>query len=207
MNRFAGAKAGTLLLGAVALLTFALGAHAGVAVGSAAPDFTLTDTAGETHRLADFAGKVVVLEWINHDCPFVKKHYGAGNMQALQKKYTAEGVVWLSVNSSAPGKQGHCTPEKADELSAKHGAAPTALLLDEDGKVGKAFGARTTPHMYVIDAEGVLVYNGAIDNRPTADPKDIPGATNYVAAALDAVLAGGTPEVATSKPYGCSVKY
>jgi hypothetical protein len=148
-----------------------------------------------------------VLEWLNHDCPFVRKHYSSGNMQSLQKKYTELGVVWLSINSSAPGKQGHCTPEKANELTTKHEAAPTAVLLDADGTVGRLYGARTTPHMYVIDAKGTLVYNGAIDDKPSTSTKDVAGAKNHVAAALDAVLAGRSPEVKTSKPYGCSVKY
>jgi peroxiredoxin len=182
-------------------------ASAAVEIDEPAPEFTLKDSNGATHSLSDFAGKVVVLEWLNHDCPFVRKHYSSGNMQSLQKKYTERGVVWLSINSSAPGKQGHCTPEKANELTAKHEAAPTAVLLDADGTVGRLYGARTTPHMYVIDAKGTLVYNGAIDDKPSTNTKDVAGAKNYVAAAIDAVLAGRSPEVRTSKPYGCSVKY
>jgi alkyl hydroperoxide reductase subunit AhpC len=182
-------------------------ATAAVQVNQDAPDFTLPGADGATHSLSDFRGKVVVLEWLNHDCPFVRKHYGSGNMQALQKRYTGEGVVWLSINSSAPGKQGHSTPAEAAELTAETGAAPTAVLLDPDGEVGKTYGARTTPHMFVIDPEGKLVYNGAIDDKPTTDQADVEGADNYVVAALAAVMNGETPEVQTTKPYGCSVKY
>lgn len=198
------------LLLPLALLTVTCAAGPALAspeIGQEAPAFTLPAADGETHSLADFRGQVVVLEWVNHDCPFVKKHYGSGNMQALQEKYTGEGVVWLSVNSSAPGKQGHVTPEQALELTAEKNAAPTAVLLDPEGDVGQSYGARTTPHMYVIDEDGVLVYMGAIDDRPTTDLDDVEGATNYVTAALDAVLAGGTPETQVTKPYGCSVKY
>jgi peroxiredoxin len=182
-------------------------ARANVEINKPAPDFSLPAASGKTHSLAEFEGKVVVLEWTNPDCPFVKKHYGSDNMQALQRKYTAQGVVWLSINSSAPGKQGHCTPEKAAKLTIETEAAPTAVLLDSDGMVGKLYGARTTPHMFVIDGKGDLVYNGAIDDKPTADSADVKGAKNLVAAALDAVLAGKMPEVQATQPYGCSVKY
>lgn len=196
----------TLLL-SLAVLLLAAPALATPEIGQPAPAFTLPAADGETHGLEDFRGQVVVLEWVNHDCPFVKKHYGSGNMQALQEKYTGEGVAWLSVNSSAPGKQGHVTPEQAREQVDEKNAAPTAVLLDPEGDVGQAYGARTTPHMYVIDEDGVLLYMGAIDDRPTTDLDDVEGATNYVTAALDAVLAGGTPETQVTKPYGCSVKY
>jgi peroxiredoxin len=199
------------------LLTFALAATvaaflpvtatAAVQVNQAAPDFTLPAADGATHSLSEFRGKVVVLEWLNHDCPFVQKHYGSGNMQALQKRYTGEDVVWLSVNSSAPGKQGHSSAAQATELSKENGAAPTAVLLDPDGEVGKMYGARTTPHMYIVDPEGKLVYNGAIDDKPTTDQADVEGAENYVVAALAEVMDGKQPEVQTTKPYGCSVKY
>lgn len=176
-------------------------------VGQAAPAFTLTDTNGEQHSLADLKGKYVVLEWINHDCPFVKKHYGSGNMQKLQKKYTEKGVVWLSINSSAPGKQGNFPPEKANELTKEKNASPTAVLLDPDGTVGKEYGAKTTPHMYVIDPQGMLIYAGGIDDKPSTEASDIPTARNHVDQALTEALAGKPITVASSTPYGCSVKY
>ena len=194
-----------ILIAALAL--GAAQAWAQAAVGAAAPGFTLTDTKGAAHALADFAGKPVVLEWTNPDCPFVKKHYGAKNMQALQAKYVAQGAVWLSVCSSAPGKQGHYPADEWNRILAEQGSAATALLLDPDGQVGLAYGAKTTPHLFVIDAAGTLVYDGAIDDQPSTDSADIPGARAYVVEALDAVLAGAPVPVAQTKPYGCSVKY
>lgn len=194
-----------ILIAALAL--GAVQAWAQAAVGAPAPSFTLTDTKGATHALADFAGKPVVLEWTNPECPFVKKHYGAKNMQALQAKYVAQGAVWLSVCSSAPGKQGHYPADEWNRILAEQGSAATALLLDPDGQVGLAYGAKTTPHLFVIDAAGTLVYDGAIDDNPSTDSADIPGARVYVAEALDAVLAGAPVPVAQTKPYGCSVKY
>jgi peroxiredoxin len=194
-----------ILIAALAL--GAAQAWAQAAVGAAAPGFTLTDTKGAAHALADFAGKPVVLEWTNPDCPFVKKHYGAKNMQALQAKYVAQGAVWLSVCSSAPGKQGHYPADEWNRILAEQGSAATALLLDPDGQVGRAYGAKTTPHLFVIDAAGTLVYDGAIDDQPSTDSADIPGARAYVVEALDAVLAGAPVPVAQTKPYGCSVKY
>ena len=194
-----------ILIAALAL--GAVQAWAQAAVGAPAPSFTLTDTKGAAHALADFAGKPVVLEWTNPDCPFVKKHYGAKNMQALQAKYVAQGAVWLSVCSSAPGKQGHYPADEWNRILAEQGSAATALLLDPDGQVGLAYGAKTTPHLFVIDAAGTLVYDGAIDDNPSTDSADIPGARAYVAEALDAVLAGAPVPVAQTKPYGCSVKY
>lgn len=176
-------------------------------VGKSAPDFTLTDTHGKKHSLSDYKGKFVVLEWINHDCPFVGKHYGSGNMQKLQKKYTKKGVIWLSINSSAPGKQGHCSPEKANKLTKEKDAAPTAVLLDPDGKVGKLYGAKTTPHMFIINPEGILIYNGAIDDKPSTNVADIAKAKNYVQTALDEALAGKKVTIRATQPYGCSVKY
>lgn len=176
-------------------------------VGQPAPAFTLTDTQGKSHNLADFKGKTVVLEWINHECPFVVKHYSGGAMQALQKDATGKGVVWLSVCSSAPGKQGHMSPEAWNKATADKGAAPTAVLLDEDGKVGKAYQAKTTPHMFVINPEGVLVYAGAIDSIKSTKAEDVPKATNHVKAALDEVLAGKPVTTASTEAYGCSVKY
>ena len=176
-------------------------------VGQTAPAFTLTDTSGKKHSLSDFSGKTVVLEWVNHECPFVKKHYGSGNMQALQREATGKGVVWLSVNSSAPGKQGHLDAKLGAAAIAEKKSASTALLLDSEGTVGKLYGAKTTPHMYVIDAKGTLVYAGAIDDKPSTDPADVTGAKNYVRAALDEVLAGKPVTTATTQSYGCSVKY
>ncbi|HXJ35179.1 MAG TPA: thioredoxin family protein [Candidatus Eisenbacteria bacterium] len=176
-------------------------------VGEPAPDFAVVDTKGATRHLSDFKGKVVVLEWHNQGCPFVKKHYGSGNMQRLQKEITAQGGVWLTVISSAPGKQGFVTPAEEDAYLAAENAVPTAVLLDGDGKVGRLYGAKTTPHMYLVDAKGVLVYAGAIDDRPSADASDVDGAKNYVLAAYQETTAGKPVTVATTAPYGCSVKY
>lgn len=175
--------------------------------GTAAPDFTAVDSNGVTHSLSDFQGKTVVLEWTNEGCPYVKKHYGAGNMQKLQAEAAANDVVWLSIISSAPGKQGHVDGAGANAIVAKYDAKPTAVLLDESGDVGRLYAARTTPHMYVINPAGDLVYQGAIDSNRSANPDTIPGATNYVTAALSAVAAGTVPAQAETQPYGCSVKY
>lgn len=177
------------------------------AIGKAAPTFTATDSNGKSHDLASFKGKYVVLEWLNHGCPYVKKHYNAKNMQTLQKAYTDKGVVWLSIISSAEGKQGYSTPAEANEAVAKHGASPTAVLLDPKGDIGRLYGAKTTPHMFVINPAGEVIYKGAIDSESSTDPADIAGATNYVTAALDAAMAGKPVATAQSKPYGCSVKY
>jgi peroxiredoxin len=182
-------------------------ASAEAVVGQPAPAFTLADSHGKSHSLASFAGKVVVLEWWNPECPFVQKHYGSGNMPKLQKEWTAKGVVWLTVNYSAPGKQGHVDGAKANALMKEKGGAQTAVLLDHDGKVGKAYGAKTTPHMYVIDAKGTLVYAGGIDDKPSTDQADIATARNHVAAALGEVTAGKAVTTATAQPYGCGVKY
>lgn len=176
-------------------------------VGEPAPDFTLTDISGQTRSLSEFTGQFVVLEWFNHDCPFVRKHYGSGNTQRLQQAYTDKGVVWLSINSSAPGKQGSLTPHQAAQLTQEKQAVPTAVFLDERGEVGRLYGAKTTPHLFVINPAGVLIYAGAMDDRPSTDPADVDGAHNYVAAALDAALAGQPVAVAATQPYGCSVKY
>lgn len=201
-------KRNLLILIALALaLGAAAGAFGQVAIGSPAPNFNLTDTQGATHNLADFAGKVVVLEWTNPDCPFVKKHYGAQNMQALQAQYKAQGIVWLAVCSSAPGKQGYYSAEEWNRILADQGSAATALLLDPDGKVGLAYGAKTTPHLFVIAADGTLVYDGAIDDKPSTNADDITGARNFVAESLDAMLAGEPVATAKTTPYGCSVKY
>src|SRR6202022_1087452 len=176
-------------------------------VGSAAPDFSLTDAKGQTHSLSQYKGKYVVLEWFNPECPFVKKHYGPGNMQKLQEDATGKGVVWLSVDSSAPGKEGNLTPDQAEKKLSEWKAKQTALLLDPDGKVGQAYGAKNTPHMFVINPEGKIVYEGAIDSKATPNPGDIPSSTNYVKVALDESLAGKSVSTAQAKPYGCSVKY
>lgn len=180
---------------------------AAAVVGKAAPSFTLMDMNGQRVRLDAFKGKYVVLEWVNFQCPFVGKHYGSGNMQALQKKYTEKGVVWLSICSSAPGKQGFVTGPEAKELVQHREAVPTRFLLDPKGTVGKAYGAKTTPHLFVIDPKGRVLYNGAIDDRPSTKREDIEGATNYLTAALESAMAGQKIEVAATQPYGCSVKY
>ena len=176
-------------------------------VGQPAPAFTLKDVDGKERSLAEFAGKTVVLEWTNDGCPFVQKHYGSGNLQKLQQRWTDKGVVWLIVNSSSQGKQGHVDAAGAKKLMAEHRMKPTTYLLDHDGKAGKAYGATATPHMYVIDAKGILAYQGAIDDKPTADPADIATAKNYVEAALTEVLAGKPVTTAATRAYGCSVKY
>ena len=185
-----------------------VGEVASAELGATAPDFVLTDTQGTTHRLSDFRGNLVVLEWVNHGCPFVKKHYdGSDNMQSLQQRYTDEGVVWLSICSSAPGKQGHMDDDGWNASVEERGSNQSAVLIDETGLVGKAYGARTTPHMYVIDADGELVYMGALDSNGSPDPATIDGAQNYVAETLDSLLAGNEVEPFSTKPYGCGVKY
>lgn len=196
--RLAGIAAG-LLIAATAL--------AGPTVGQPAPAFTAVDSHGKTVSLADFKGRPVVLEWSNDGCPFVQKHYKSGNMQALQKAYTARNVAWLTVLSSAPGKQGHVDGAGADRLSSERGAAPTAVLLDTSGALGKRYDAKTTPHLFVIDGNGVLAYAGAIDSIPSADAEDVAKATPYLQQALDAVLAGKPVAQPATPPYGCSIKY
>jgi peroxiredoxin len=184
-----------------------LSAFAAVEPGEVAPDFTLTDSKGTSHKLSDFRGKLVVLEWLNHECPFVKKHYSGGNMQKLQQEYTAKGVVWLSIISSAPGKQGHRTGPQAEADTKDKNAAPTAVLLDPSGEVGKKYDAKTTPEMFVLDKEGKILYAGAIDSIKSTDSADIAKAENHVRQALDAALAGQPVPTPKTKPYGCSVKY
>lgn len=205
ITRFDGLKTP---LGAVAL-TVALTqpAWAAAQVGKPAPNFTGTDSNGKAVKLSDFKGKVVVLEWTNHDCPFVRKHYDTSNMQKLQQQATSKGVIWLSVISSAPGKQGAVSPAKANELTTSRKASPTAVILDPKGTIGQLYGARTTPHIYIIDKQGILQYNGALDSIPSADKADVPKATNYVSSALTNILAGRPANPATTTPYGCSVKY
>ena len=190
------------------LLALSAGAAlGGVEVGQQAPDFNLPDTNGKTHQLSEYKGKYVVLEWYNPDCPFVRKHYGSGNMQSLQKEFTAKGVVWLSVDSSAPGQEGNYPAAKLNEIASSQGAARTALLLDPDGRVGHEYGAKTTPDMYIINPEGKLIYEGAIDNKASTVVADLKIATNYVKVALDSSMAGKGVSQTVTRPYGCSVKY
>ncbi|MFN3369937.1 MAG: thioredoxin family protein [Sphingomonadaceae bacterium] len=190
-----------------AALALAAPLLANATVGQPAPVFTATDSQGRTHNLSDFRGKTVVLEWTNADCPFVQKFYSGGDMQKLQAEARQQGVVWLTINSGAPGKQGHVTPAQANAKMKAQGFNSTAYLPDPDGTIGRAYGARTTPHMFVIDPRGTLVYAGGIDNVPTANPADIGKAQNYVRAALADLAAGREIATPTSRPYGCSVKY
>jgi peroxiredoxin len=190
-----------LLLGSVSA------GNAAAIVGKQAPPIELKDSNGKTVRLDAYKGKFVVLEWVNFQCPFVGKHYGSGNMQKLQKEYTEKGVVWLSVCSSAQGKQGYVTGKEANQLIGEKGAAPSRFLLDPKGVVGKEYGAKTTPHMFVIDPKGVVVYNGAIDDTPSTDKADIATAKNYLVAALGSAMSGKKVDPAVTQPYGCSVKY
>jgi peroxiredoxin len=176
-------------------------------VGQPAPAFTAVDSNGAMRSLAEFKGRTVVLEWTNDGCPYVQKHYNSGNMQKLQQEATGSGVVWLSIISSAPGKQGHLTGAEANGLNQSRGARPTAVLLDPTGTVGHAYEAKTTPHMFVIDKTGTLRYMGAIDDKPVAAPASLDGARNYTREALAAVTAGKPVAVASTEPYGCSVKY
>ena len=176
-------------------------------VGEAAPAFTASSTAGSPVSLGSYKGKIVVLEWTNHECPYVRKHYESGNMQALQREATGQGVVWLTVISSAPGEQGYVTAAQANDLTTSRDAVPTAVLLDPKGTVGKMYGATNTPHMYVIDKAGILVYAGAIDDRPTTRKSDVPDAHNYVRAALQAVATGQPVKTPVTRAYGCTVKY
>ena len=200
--------AGTGLLALSRSLLVPAPAWAAVAkVGTAAPAFSAGATTGKTVSLADYHGKVVVLEWTNHQCPYVEKHYETSNMQALQKDATGQGVIWLSIISSAPDTQGYVLAKEADELTRTRHASPTAVLLDPTGVVGKLYGATNTPHMYVVDKAGLLVYAGAIDDRPTSRRADVQGANNYVRAALDAVTAGQPVKTPVTRAYGCTVKY
>ncbi len=182
-------------------------AFAQAVVGRPAPAFTLPDSSGQTHSLSDYKGKLVVLEWFNPGCPFVGKHYNSGHMQALQKEWTGKGVVWLTIDSSAPGKQGYLDAARAQALARERGLSSTALLLDPEGKVGRAYAAKTTPHMFVIDKAGAVVYAGGIDDRPSTDQADLTSAKNFVAAALGELTNGKPVTVSSSQPYGCSVKY
>jgi peroxiredoxin len=195
------------LLGALALAATLGLAQAAPKIGYPAPAFSAVDTAGKTWSLAELKGRKVILEWTNDQCPYVIKHYGSGNMQALQKEATSAGYIWLSVISSAPGKQGHVSAAEADALTASRGAAPTAVVLDSQGVLGRAYEAKTTPHLFVIDEAGTLVYRGGMDDKPTTDPADIPGASNYVRMAMAELAAGKPIANPVTRPYGCSVKF
>ncbi len=198
-----------LVLAALAFFAVASApaAHAGVEIGKPAPDFTGTDTHGKTQKLSDYKGKTVVLEWSNPGCPFVHKHYDSGNMQKLQTEYTGKGIVWLTIVSSGDGEQGFMSPEDSNAYMEKEKSTPSARILDPSGEIGHLYGAKTTPNMFIINPEGTLVYEGAIDDNDSANPDDAATAHNYVAAALDALIAGKPVETAQTKPYGCSVKY
>ncbi len=176
-------------------------------VGAQAPAFEVMGADGEMHSLADYEGKYVILEWLNHGCPYIRKHYDGNNMQALQEKYTDQGVVWLSVISSAPGTQGYMEAEEAQQSIEEYGASPTEILLDPEGKMGKAYDARVTPHMFIIDPQGVVRYNGAIDDKPTPAASSLETAHNYIDAAMNSLMNGEEVEVKSNTPYGCSVKY
>jgi peroxiredoxin len=200
-------KRRSLLLGSIPLVVAPAAAFASADLGKIAPAFTATDSNGKSWSLADLNGKIVVLETTNHDCPYVGKHYRSGNMQAQQREATAKGVVWLTVAASAPGEQGYVTASEANEIVTKNKAAPSAVLLDPQSRIAHAYGATVTPHMYVIDKAGMLVYKGGIDSIPSASVDDIPRAKQYVRVALDEVLAGKQVADSSTRPYGCSLKY
>jgi len=176
-------------------------------VGDRAPDFTATDSNGRVHKLSEYQDKFVVLEWTNRGCPYTQKHYNSGNMQRLQHEWTSRGVIWLTVISSAPGKQGYVKAAEENAYVKQVNAAPTAVLLDPTGALGHLYDAKTTPHMFVIDSRGILIYNGAIDDRPTTDLSDVKGAKNFLSLALEEATSGKPVSVPTTRPYGCSVKY
>ena len=182
-------------------------AYAAAEVGKPAPDFSAVDSNGKSVKLSDYRGKTVVLEWTNDGCPYVKKHYSSNNMQSLQKEAAKKGIVWLTIISSAPGAQGYLTGDEANKLTATRGAGPAAVLLDPDGTLGHLYDARTTPHMFIVNAEGTLVYMGGIDDMATTEVEDIKTAKNYVRAALDDLAVGAPIENTVTRPYGCSVKY
>ncbi|MEQ1754793.1 MAG: thioredoxin family protein [Micropepsaceae bacterium] len=196
-----------LVLVAVMSLLALTQAIAAPAIGQKAPAFSAIDSNGKLRSLSEFKGRIVVLEWTNNGCPYVRKHYGSGNMQKVQADLTAQGAVWLSIISSAPGKQGFVNGAEANQLTAARSAHPTAVLLDPTGEVGHAYEAQTTPHMFIIDRQGILRYMGAIDDQPTTDPSSLQSARTYVREAFAAVSAGRPVEVTATDPYGCSVKY
>ena len=198
-----------IALGFGAFLAIALVASLAFAarVGESAPDFTATDSNGQVHHLSDYRGKFVVLEWTNRGCPYTRKHYESGNMQQLQQEWTSKGIIWLTVLSSAPGKQGYATAGEENAYLKQANAHPTAALLDPTGALGHLYDAKTSPQMYVINPQGRLIYDGAIDDRPTTDVADIQGAKNYLSLALEEAMAGKTVSTPVTRPYGCSVKY
>ncbi len=195
------------LVAACLMMSLAVIARAAVETGNTAPGFTLTSVDGKAVSLSEFRGKYVVLEWFNSECPFVQKHYDSGNMQALQAKYRQKDVIWLTINSTNPEHSNFRDGKRSAEIMANWKGSPTGLLLDPDGTVGQAYGARTTPHMYIVDPQGTLVYRGGIDDKPSFSQRDIPVAKNYVAAALDELMAGQPVSEADTRPYGCSIKY
>ena len=200
-------KTKLLLLALTLVSTGALCAAESPTVGAPAPGFSLAGADGKTHSLGDFKGKYVVLEWFNPGCPFVQKHYKSDNMQNLQQQFTGKGVAWLTIDSSAPGSQGHLTAEEAKKQMSEWNMHSTALLLDPNGQVGHEYHATNTPHMFVVDPSGKLIYEGAIDSKASYDPADIKGSTNYVATALNEAMAGKPVSTSQTKAYGCSIKY
>lgn len=201
LKKFAAGLGMIFAMAAIASLAFA------ARVGQAAPDFTATDSNGQTHHLSDYRGKFVVLEWTNRGCPYTRKHYESGNMQRLQGEWTGKGVIWLTVLSSAPSKQGYMTAAEENAYLKQMTAHPTAALLDPTGALGHLYDAKTSPQMFVINPQGALIYDGAIDDRPTTDVADIPGAKNYLKLALEEAMAGKVVSMPVTRPYGCSVKY
>jgi hypothetical protein len=189
------------------LLAWAASAQAAVPVGQPAPDFTLRDATGKSVKLSDFRGKYVVLEWTNPGCPYVRKHYDSGNMPATQQEAMGKGVVWLAINSTEKGSYDYLEPARLVAWKKARQSAPTAVLMDEEGTTGRAYGARTTPHMYIVDPKGTLVYAGGIDSIPSSNPDDIARAVNYVKQGLAEALAGKPISQAVTRPYGCSIKY
>jgi hypothetical protein len=196
-------------IGMVLFVFLFVGLSAGNAtrVGDRAPDFTATDSNGRVHKLSEYPDKFVVLEWTNRGCPYTQKHYNSGNMQRLQREWTSRGVIWLTVISSAPGKQGYVKAAEENAYVKQVNAAPTAVLLDPTGVLGHLYDAKTTPHMFIVDTKGILIYNGAIDDRPTTDLADVNGARNYLSLALEEATSGKPVSIPTTRPYGCSVKY
>lgn len=206
-NLLVGAGVLAVAAGASVALLSNRTAEAAVETGAQAPAFSVQDANGATRTLAEFRGRIVILEWTNHGCPYVRKHYDSGNMQALQREATADGIVWLQVISSARGEQGYLDGPGALARVRTDNAAPTATLLDANGVMGRAYGARNTPQMFIISPEGIVLYQGAIDDRPSARPSSLEGANNYVRAALADIAAGRPVQIAETTPYGCSVKY
>ena len=196
-----------LAASALALASGAAFAQSAAKPGAKAPDFSVVDVDGKLQKLSDYAGKTVILEWTNHDCPYVRKHYNSATMQTLQKDMAREGVVWLSVISSPQGEQGHVDAARAKELTVQRNAAPAGILLDPNSKVARAYGAQTTPHMYIIDPKGTLAYMGAIDDKPSASAASLTGAKSYVRQAVAELKAGKPVSEASTKAYGCAVKY